>query len=108
MARFAFVLKQFRLEDEGLKPRRGQSPCRQRPPGPQRRAPIDALQQHRQLCRCDRQTPVHRRWPDEPALLKALGEQTRPLPVPPYDLDKITAPTTKNSMRPVCPTLRIF
>ncbi len=25
MARFAFVLKQFRLEDEGLKPRRGQS-----------------------------------------------------------------------------------
>ena len=25
MARFDFVLKQFRLEDEGLKPRRGQS-----------------------------------------------------------------------------------
>ncbi len=25
MARFAFVLKQFRLDDEGLKPRRGQS-----------------------------------------------------------------------------------
>ncbi len=25
MSRFAFVLKQFRLEDEGLKPRRGQS-----------------------------------------------------------------------------------
>ncbi len=25
MARFAFVLKQCRLEDEGLKPRRGQS-----------------------------------------------------------------------------------
>ncbi len=25
MPRFAFVLKQFRLEDEGLKPRRGQS-----------------------------------------------------------------------------------
>jgi hypothetical protein len=34
MARFAFVLKQFRLEDEGLKPKSGQSNFKLAPTSP--------------------------------------------------------------------------
>ncbi len=46
----------------------------QRTPGPRRCAPVDPLQQHRQLRRGQRHLSGRRRGPYEPAFLQALGK----------------------------------
>jgi hypothetical protein len=72
----------------------------ERTPCPLRRAPVDPLQQHRQLRWCQRHLSGRRRGPYEPAFLQALGEQARALPVPPDDFDKIAATSAKNKQVP--------
>src|SRR5581483_301386 len=54
-------------------------------------APIDAFQQHRQLCRGERDGALLRHRPHEAALLQPLGEQAEALPVPVENLDEIAA-----------------
>jgi len=46
----------------------------ERTPCPLRRAPVDPLQQHRQLRWCQRHLSGRRRGPYEPAFLQALGK----------------------------------
>src|SRR6266540_4458110 len=57
-------------------------------PGALRRAPIDAFNQHRELCRCEchRAARLAQRRPDEAAVLQPLVEQTQPVPIPEQDL----------------------
>ena len=60
-------------------------------PGARRHPPIDALQQHRQLRRRQKHRAVLGLGPDEAALLEPLREQAKALPVPPQNLDQVTA-----------------
>src|SRR3974390_1888012 len=62
-----------------------------------RRAPIDPLQQHRKLCRCQcRRRSGRRRGPNKAALLKPLGKQTQALTVPPQHFDEPAPPAAEN------------
>ncbi len=65
-------------------------------PGARRHPPIDALQQHRQLRRRQKDRAVLGLGPDEATLFQALREQAKALPVPPQHLDQVTAAATEN------------
>src|SRR5690606_23037850 len=64
--------------------------------GSLRSTPVDAFEQHRQLCGCQMHDTVLRARPDETAALQALVVKTQPLTVPPQHLDPITAPTAEH------------
>jgi hypothetical protein len=55
-----------------------------RPPDAHRRAPVNALDQHRELRRRERHCAARLVYPrpDEPTLIDALGEQAEPVPIP--------------------------
>ncbi len=61
-----------------------------------RNAPVDALKQHRQLCRRQTNLAVPGGRPDKSTAFKALGEQARSLAVPPDNLQQITAPSPEH------------
>src|SRR6478752_4968749 len=68
------------------------------PPSALRRAPIDAVDQHRQLCRGQRQrlTGIDVRRPEKDALLEPLGEEAEACPIPEYDLDEVGLPAPEH------------
>ena len=80
--------------------------CRKRTPCPLRHPPVNAFQQHRQLCRCGAHLAFSRRRPDKAAALQTLGEQAGPLAVPPDHLDEITPGTTEDEEMPAERVLR--
>jgi hypothetical protein len=73
------------------------SASERRLPGALRRAPINAFDQHRKLCRRERHSAARltQRGPDEVALLQTLGEQTQPVAVPEQDLDRVRPPAAE-------------
>lgn len=65
--------------------------------GADRRAPIDPLEQHRKLCRCQcRRRAEGCRWPNKAALLKPLGKQTEALAIPPQHFDQASLPAAED------------
>src|SRR6516162_5459817 len=69
-----------------------------RPPPAFRRAPVDALNQHRQLLRTQRQRPtrLNVRRPEEDALFEPLGEKAQASAIPEHDLDEIGLATPEH------------
>src|SRR6266481_2278002 len=66
------------------------------PHRPGRHAPVDAFDQHRQLRRRQRDHSVLRLRPDEPTLLKPLGEKHETLAIEIDRLDQIAAPAPED------------
>src|SRR6516165_11762369 len=60
----------------------------ERLPNTFRCAPVDAFDQHRELCRCQRNRAVvaRHRWPDKPTLVDSLRKKTESVAVPKHDL----------------------
>ena len=69
-------------------------------PSPLRHPPVDALEQHRQLCRRQGHLALLRRGPDEPPPLQPLDEQAGALTVPPDHLHQIAPPATEDEEMP--------
>jgi len=73
----SWVNSMLQLASRTTKSALGRSTCKLRPLGTNRRAPIDAFEQHRKLrrreCRCG---ASRRRGPNKATLLKPLGKQT--------------------------------
>jgi hypothetical protein len=71
-------------------------------PGALRRAPVNAFDQHRKLCRRERHgaAGLAQRGPDEPALLQSLGEETQPVAVPEQNLDRVATTMRSIESRP--------
>jgi len=67
-------------------------PDLQRSPSLLRHAPVDPLEQHRQLCSRYADLAVPCSGPNKPTLLEALAKQTRALCIPPDDLQEISVP----------------
>src|SRR3546814_9754523 len=65
--------------------------CRHRSPHPLRRAPVDPLDQQRQLRRTEHDfpAPIIDLRPDKPALVEPLREQAQTIAIPEHDLDQI-------------------
>ena len=80
-------------------PRRVQLPRHARLPRPLRAPPVDAFEQHRQLCRAQRDAPGLGLWPDESASLKTLGQQAHAVAIAPQQLDQIAPARTATSLR---------
>ena len=80
----------------GITPRPGALPCFQRPPCPLWNAPVNALQQHRQLRRRQADLAVFSGRPNKPAPFKTLGKQAGSLAVPPDNFEQITTPPPKH------------
>ena len=66
------------------------SPRQRRRERPLWATPVDALQQHRQLCRRQRHRARRGHRPDEPTPVEPLGEQAQALPIEPQQLDQMT------------------
>src|SRR5712691_3583624 len=60
-------------------------------------APVDPLDQHRELRRTQRQRPTRLdvRWPEKDAVLEPLGEEAEAGPIPEHDLDQVGLPTSE-------------
>ena len=65
-------------------------------PGASGHSPVDALEQHRQLCRRERHGATISLRPDEAPLLQALGKQAQALAVPPQQFDDVAPAATKH------------
>jgi hypothetical protein len=64
-------------------------------PGALRTAPVDSLEQHRQLCRAQRDGTSVGLRPDESPLFKTLGQQAHAVAVTPKQLDQVAPPATE-------------
>lgn len=83
------MLRQWRATLNGASPRpRPSGSTGISPPSPVACPPVDPLQQHRELGRCERHRGPRHPRPDEAALLQPLREEAQPLTVPPQDLDQ--------------------
>src|ERR1700682_3434978 len=71
-------------------------PSRARAPGMEWVAPVDAFEHVSQLRRGDRDYPIGRRRPDEPAALQSFGVERDAQTVMPEDLDQIAPPATEH------------
>jgi len=67
-----------------------------RRPGPLRTAPIDAFQQHRQLCASQTNGSFGSLRPDESSSFQTLREKTKSVAVEPQQLHDVATPATKN------------
>src|SRR5690606_10376508 len=65
-------------------------------PGALGHAPVDALQQHRQLRGAQTDLTAIGLGPNKAALLQALAQQAQPLAIPPQQLDDVAASTTED------------
>lgn len=54
--------------------------------------PVDAFEQHRQLCPTERHGPLLHLWPNKSAAFQTLGEQTQTVTVVPENLGRAAAP----------------
>src|SRR5205823_4706170 len=65
-----------------------------------RSSPIDALEQHRELCAGQGDGARSRLRPHESSALKALGEQAQAIPIPPQHFDPISTSTAEDEQLP--------
>src|SRR5215475_16070455 len=59
-------------------------------------APIDALEQHRQLRRAQMHRAALRLWPHEATSFETLLVKIHPVPAPPQEFDQITSAPTEH------------
>ena len=59
-------------------------------------APIDAFEQHRQLCRCQRYATARGLGPDEAPAFESLAEQQQALAIEPQHLEDVAAPAAED------------
>src|SRR5471030_600624 len=66
------------------------------PPGALRPSPIDAFEQHRELCRRQRYRTTARLRPNETTTLQALGQQAQSIAVPPKQFHPVAPLAAKH------------
>src|SRR5271167_2405081 len=59
-------------------------------------SPVDAFEQHRELCAAQRDLAAGRLWPDKASSLQSFGQKTEPVAIEPEELHDIAAPSAKD------------